>query len=1094
MATIICKCTTCKKSIEIVENIYGLTTIGKCTITEGCKGKLVKQDRNAAAIAQSGYMKAASTVTTNYSKRKTFYQREQTLRSSTWIVKHELGVEPTVFVYVNDVTTGTQKQLPKKAYTIRPIDANTIQIVFPEPTSGVVQCIARSSVPYTPSTLPSNTPMRQISTNGVLTFGIPRYLTQIAPHPTPIIADVPYDLCSGLATIRVEVEIRKPNEEPVVCFEELSNHIDIRSPWSGWQTVLVEGRRDTCIKTLPILKMKAFGNAELTKYDIPEGTRIRILRVDYGIGVPQNIPSRGLLLLLSNPPFEVIDKDRHNLVDVGELRGESNGYFVYQNGEFLLIDDLVESTYPQIERAELVILPPAPSLTPTPSVSMSQPITPTITPTMTVTPTHTRTAFPTMTPTPTVTSSHTPTPSPTTSQNAVSLDFDYAVVRFDWSEPNGTDLDIRVDIIEPGRFVIVGADRADNDGDYLFWGGDNQTAYGHEAVLVDFNQMIEDYPSEDEFRIRLRAFWYGILLDGNLRIDYISYKGGEMVRTPDNDYINVGGEVVDSKSIWVNTQEQGGLELNGEEMAYLVFDVPSNTGELVIVQPAVTPTVTPTVTMTRTPTPTITPSRTVTPTMTITPTLTPTRTANVTPSVSQTISLTPTVTRTNTRTPTQTPTATPMVSPSITPTLTPTRTVTRTVTRTRSMTPTVTVSQSISPTVTPTPENTKSATPTFTPTQTPTNTVTPTETPIVSPTPSITASITPTFTRTPTQTPTNTRTLTPTVTPSITPTITPTVTPSQAPAAMVYAGADATSLCANSVTLRGEFISSEPIENYFFLWEQLSGLPVVIDDPTALITTYTYDTSVDRTFRLWSNKGMPNQTWDDVTIYGTPSESIQAALDTQTYRQDDNVFRLTPRLELYDYNGGPITNDIWSLVFTLPVMYSIRDTGNTFDVQRLVDGTWTTIGTHPYTNNTFWAIPVPEVNATYRIKANISHKFKNGIREYYSTSVTGSNLINKTYIPITFFDEIQPNLNSTTVRQGLEITKIIYTLLRVTVEDSITTTTGNDAIVTQGVSVVKYDYKLLPVTVEEEILSNGNSKVDAQNNTINRYSGGVIGS
>lgn len=1098
MAIILCKCTTCKKTTEIVENIYGITTIGSCTITEGCKGKLIRQDRNPAILASSGFVKVSEVTKTDYSHRRTFFQKDFTLKTNAWIVKHELGTLPSVYVY-KDIEGG-QVQLKKKDFKVELIDANTIRVAFIDAITGTVQCVARSSVPYDPETKTEDVEQRQGSTNGVLTFAIPRYLTQIGPllTPTPT-SEFPIDLCA--VRIRIEVEIRKPNQEPEVCLETLTDSIDIRSPWIGWRTLLLEGRRDVCVRTIPILSMKVFGGANKTKYDIPDGTQVKIRRIEYGSAYPEPIPSRGLSILLSKPPYEVIDKDLDNIIDVGELLGDDLGTFIYRNGELFISEDAIESTYPQIQRAELVIPTPMPSVTPSPTITLTPSLTPTRTPTgtpgITVSPTLTPTPSVTFThtPTPTVTSSHTPTPSPTTSQNAVSLDFDYAVVRFDWDQPNGTDLDIRVDVYQPPRNIIVGAGRNDSDPPYLTWGGDNQTSFGHEAILVDFKELSENYPAEDEFRIMLRAFWYGMKLDGNIRLDYISYKGGEMIRTPDNDFINEGGTIVDSKSIWVNTQMQGGLELPGEELAYLKFDVPTNTGELVIMQPAVTPTVTPTLTPTMTVTRTRTPTPTVTRTMSLTPTATPTRTANITPSVSPTISFTPTVTRTMTVTPTFTPTRTPDVSPSLTPPITPTRTVTRSVTPTISHTPTISLTPTITATLTPTPENTKSATPAVTPTFTPTNTVTPTQTPIVSPTPSVTASITPTFTRTPTVTPTVTHTITPSVTPSITPTITPTVTPSQMPAAMVFAGEDFTSLCANEVTLLGTFVSDEPIQNYSFLWEQLSGPPVIIADPTALITTYTYTQTVDYTFRLWCNKGLPNQTWDDLTVYGTPSEMLDTVFTSHIRRESRNK-QFNVKFDIVHLNKCIAPDDpSLSLNFTLPDLGNGR-TG-IVEVEQYIGGEWVSVFSDNYIANLKrYYVPITNSTAQYRVKASMRAKYKPVAQyEIYYSAVFNSKLYSDSNPHIMVYDDEYTLIEAPAFRadrQNNAITKYNYKLITETASSDVHGPhSGRSSH--QNISISKYNPTLIIETGETYIQSVLSSNLTQRKSNITRYNGGTIG-
>lgn len=882
MATISYKCDTCKRETELIENKSGFTVVGKCNITEGCLGHLYKTARNPNNVRESSpsFVEGLS----NYIPRRALFEYRQTLPKSSWEVTHDMGVLPATFVYLNQ-PDGTLKSLDVENYTVTPNGKNKVTLTFDTKVTGIVQCVARSTVPMVPSTLPPPDSIFQVSTNGFLTLAVPKFITYTSG---PNIGSS-YNVCTPSNAIKIDIEISKPNEDAFVCSETIPNVLDNKSPWNAWNDILIAKRRNYCVRTVEILKMKVFGTANLKASDIPNGTRIRFLSIDYGDGVVHPINSRSVMALLSKKPYQYADKITDRLVDIGEMKGSTPDYFVYIDGEVSIDNALVEKTYPDICQALAVTratpspsssarVTPTPSVTPSITVSLTPEVTPS--PTPSVTPTTTVSLTPDVTPTPTLTSSTTPSPTttptitptitPTTSQNAVSLDFDYAVVRFDWDQPNGTDLDIRVEISNPPRNVIVGADREDQDGNYLIWGGDNQTEYGQESVLIGFNELVQDYGTTlraaaragiSNFIVQLRAFWYGVKRDGNIRIDYISYKGGTMQKTADHDFINIGGTVVDSKSVWVNTQEQGGLELDGENVAYIDFDIPSNRGELIVVNQAVTPTPTPSVTPSNSPTPTVTPTSSVTPTISVTPSITPSITADVSPTVTPTSSVTPTVTRSVTPTISVTPSITADVSPTVTPTNSATPSVTR------SVTPTI----SLTPSVSSTPEVTKSATPTITPTITASNTVTPTQTPIVSPTRSPTPTVTPTSSVTPTQT----RTMTPT--PSATMTVTPTPSPSMANIGIVSAGADTSSLCANTVPLNGS-ITGGSGGPYVILWEQLSGPSVEINNPSALSTFFTYTTSADRVFRLWVNKNQPNQGFADVTVFGTPSDRADVEL------------------------------------------------------------------------------------------------------------------------------------------------------------------------------------------------------------------------
>lgn len=233
---------------------------------------------------------------------------------------------------------------------------------------------------------------------------------------------MPLNLCEESNVIQIEIEITKPNEDPFVCFEEIENFTDNRSPWNGWGEVLVGKRRNYCLRTIDILKLKVFGNANLQPGDIPDGTRIRFLRIDYGTGRKEAIPSRGLLMLLAKSPYAYADKIKDRLVDVGELIGDNPDYFVYRGGELFLNETKVERSYPDISRVIYQTAPPQPSPTPTPSLS------PTITPTVSGSPSPSPTPSPSVTPTlsvtPTVTTtpvvSISPTPTPTVTPTVTS--------------------------------------------------------------------------------------------------------------------------------------------------------------------------------------------------------------------------------------------------------------------------------------------------------------------------------------------------------------------------------------------------------------------------------------------------------------------------------------------------------------------------------------------------------------------------------------------------------------------------------------------------------------------------------------------------
>jgi hypothetical protein len=57
-------------------------------------------------------------------------------------------------------------------------------------------------------------------------------------------------------------------------------------------------------------------------------------------------------------------------------------------------------------------------------------------------------------------------------------------------------------------------------------------------------------------------------------------------------------------------------------------------------------------------------------------------------------------------------------------------------------------------------------------------------------------------------------------------------------------------------------------------WEQISGQPVLIDDIHSQSTFYERLENSNKTFRFWIDKGRATEQYDDLIIYGTPTETL----------------------------------------------------------------------------------------------------------------------------------------------------------------------------------------------------------------------------
>ena len=124
---------------------------------------------------------------------------------------------------------------------------------------------------------------------------------------------------------------------------------------------------------------------------------------------------------------------------------------------------------------------------------------------------------------------------------------------------------------------MVGWDRLSTDNGYLVWNGDN-AANGVETVLLDVKKILLDFPQQVTIEADMRAFWYSTRLDGNLDIEFATYKGGTMQKSG-YDFVNTGGSLVQNLKVSTNTQDTN-TSGDGERLAKLTYNIFSKRGSL----------------------------------------------------------------------------------------------------------------------------------------------------------------------------------------------------------------------------------------------------------------------------------------------------------------------------------------------------------------------------------------------------------------------------------------------------------------------------------------------------------------------------------
>jgi len=177
MAVVSYTCTVCKRTIDLIQNKIGLDWVGYCNITLGCRGVLQQQQVYPDFIR--GQLPPDVVGLKNWVQRQVLYNFTQTVARSTWTINHDLGILPSVEVYVNiQNPDGTMTQVEPPPGLLEQIVYNTddqVTLIFASAQSGIAQLIGRYSNPdiLNPrpvATLPAPTPTIQLTNNGELTI------------------------------------------------------------------------------------------------------------------------------------------------------------------------------------------------------------------------------------------------------------------------------------------------------------------------------------------------------------------------------------------------------------------------------------------------------------------------------------------------------------------------------------------------------------------------------------------------------------------------------------------------------------------------------------------------------------------------------------------------------------------------------------------------------------------------------------------------------------------------------------------------------------------------------------------------------------
>lgn len=342
MAIVVYKCDTCKRTVELIRNIYGLETPHRCTITLGCRGKLYQShlhvDYTRATLPES------VSGLDDWQQRKVLYNHTQTIENDSWMIVHNLGSYPAVSVFVNRPTSADPNNqdeiVPDDIVIVSP---DIISLRFDRAWSGVAQLVARSSDPQliqaTRTLVQAEAPQTmQISSGGNIVIA-----TRLDKFGTQVTGNVELLFTSNA------------NVETAITYgTSTSTTSDVA--WSEVQRVSMRG------KIYTVRQFKAL-TADMTVGSILNGTRFRFRGFDFNADLnnewvvdPADVDSDSfainaddVLVLLATPPFDSVDRITSQYLDITSVLSQTNPFdLFYDSGEFYVFEDILKTTYPPI--------------------------------------------------------------------------------------------------------------------------------------------------------------------------------------------------------------------------------------------------------------------------------------------------------------------------------------------------------------------------------------------------------------------------------------------------------------------------------------------------------------------------------------------------------------------------------------------------------------------------------------------------------------------------------------------------------------------------------------------------------------------------
>lgn len=317
------ECDTCKRQIDIERNVTGLEAINRCVITHGCRGRLYQVDLHPDFVRGRPLLDIIGLD--NWFQRKALHNHVQTIRRKEWKIKHDMGGNPAVQVFVDRPTAEDpdfrEEVLPDNTIIV---NNNEIILEFVESESGVAQLVARATDPLlnasTVTSAETAEEPTQISSNGTITI--------VSRLPAYIGANITMEFIYRNST----------NNNETTITEIVDDQPSILSPWVDANQVVIKGNRYV-VRSLNIRI------PEVANGTILNGAGVRLNKVD-----GNNINPNEFFLLLGKSPFTIVDKDFTRVIDLAKVTSTTNTFSLFfDNAEWRAFITIIESVFPIVK-------------------------------------------------------------------------------------------------------------------------------------------------------------------------------------------------------------------------------------------------------------------------------------------------------------------------------------------------------------------------------------------------------------------------------------------------------------------------------------------------------------------------------------------------------------------------------------------------------------------------------------------------------------------------------------------------------------------------------------------------------------------------